>query len=342
MQKEQFANSAVVTCPNCRASLTAGLRFCRMCGYRLGEGLEEYNETRRFDAATAPAPPAATSAGPRPAEPFAGPAAWGMAPMAPMAPMTPAVSSFGRMARVCNPARMGWLGWLVITLAIIFAVGGGVKMIKGDRASRAGARPPQIAVSVLDEVDGFDTADGGGVFIVGLDGPDTSIERAGMVGGDIIVSLDGQPVHDVATLRRVLASIPPGKAVPVTFIRDGETKTTTLPTAPRSSYRGMAAIEGRPGGRGVFGVDVGDRVRVPGLNIYGVELDGVNRNGPGDLAGLKGGDVIVEINGKPIRTPGDLRLRIYEAVPGESATVVVVREGQRVEIPVKVGRSRGR
>src|SRR5918997_5253409 len=37
------------TCPSCGAALVDGMRFCRMCGYRLGEGMAEYVETVRFD-----------------------------------------------------------------------------------------------------------------------------------------------------------------------------------------------------------------------------------------------------------------------------------------------------
>jgi len=343
MQNEQSVNGApAVTCPSCRATLTAGLRFCRMCGYRLGEGLEEFNETRRFDPSAPPPAVATANPGSRAAGPFVPPAAWGAAPMQPITPLTPAPASgsaLGRMARSCHPLRMGWVGWLVITLAVLFAVGGGVKMMRGDRAGRAGSRQQQILVSVPREVDGFETADGGGVFIEGLSGPGTSVERAGMIGGDVIVNYDGQPVRDEAALRRLLAATPPGKAVEVVFIRDGETKRTTLNTAHERDYRGMEPIDAREGGRGLLGVDLGDRVRLPDSNVYGVELRSVNRNGPADLGGLKKDDVIVEFNGKPVRTPGDLRLRIYEAAPGSAATVVVIRGGQRMEINIKIGRS---
>ncbi|HZI19548.1 MAG TPA: PDZ domain-containing protein [Pyrinomonadaceae bacterium] len=346
MQNEQYANRAAeVICPSCRASLTAGLRFCRMCGYRLGEGTDEYNETRRFDAAAGPAaaaagaPPRAADpfASRRTADPFAPQSAWGAVPMAPLAPG--AGSTFGRLSRACNPARMGWFGWLVLSLALIFAVGIGVKMMRGQRSAGA-VRQAQISVSIPREVDGFETADGGGVFIEGLSGPDTSIERAGLLGGDIIISLDNQAVRNVSALRRVLAATPPGKSVEVVFIRDGERRTAALNTMHEKEYRGMEPIDSRPGGRGLFGVDVGSRVRLPDSNLYGVELDGVNRNGPAGLSGLKRGDVVVEVNGKPTRTSGDLRLRIYEAMPGSTIPVVVFRDGQRMEMQVKVGSSR--
>jgi len=40
-----------------------------------------------------------------------------------------------------------------------------------------------------------------------------------------------------------------------------------------------------------------------------------------------------------VRTAGDLRYRIQEAVPGETVKAVVSRAGQVVEIMVKMGRS---
>jgi S1-C subfamily serine protease len=107
-------------------------------------------------------------------------------------------------------------------------------------------------------------------------------------------------------------------------------------------FHGMDLLRQRPGGRGVLDIDFddGDRVRVPDLNIYGVELDGVERNGPADLAGLKKGDIIVEFDGKPIRTAGDLRYRAGAATPLSIVNIVVVRDGQQVTIPVKMGRQR--
>src|SRR5438132_134815 len=41
-------DSSVTTCANCHSPMPSGLRFCRNCGYRLGEGLAEYTETVRF------------------------------------------------------------------------------------------------------------------------------------------------------------------------------------------------------------------------------------------------------------------------------------------------------
>ena len=39
---------SITTCANCRTPMPGGLRFCRNCGFRLGEGTAEYTETVRF------------------------------------------------------------------------------------------------------------------------------------------------------------------------------------------------------------------------------------------------------------------------------------------------------
>src|SRR6476646_11936835 len=57
--------AGVATCGNCRSPMPAGLRFCRNCGFRLGEGSAEYTETVRFQNA-----PPGTSYANGPASPF--------------------------------------------------------------------------------------------------------------------------------------------------------------------------------------------------------------------------------------------------------------------------------
>src|SRR5215210_6325650 len=93
----------MVNCPSCGATLVAGLRFCRRCGYRLGEGVEEYVPTQRFDASSMP-----TAAPPAPGtDPFQARQTWGAAPIQPFG----ATSALGSqqeqgktsmLARVCR------------------------------------------------------------------------------------------------------------------------------------------------------------------------------------------------------------------------------------------------
>jgi membrane-associated protease RseP (regulator of RpoE activity) len=334
------AENDISNCPSCGATLIGGLRFCRKCGYRLGEGLDEYVPTQRLDPSTAQ-----PFAPPRPStDPFAARQTWGAAPMQPMRPFGAVGEQKGATSslwsKTCSTSRGGWWWlWMVVALMLVFGVGGAVFKSKFRVGGVRIGGAPVVVNSLMAEADAYVTADGGGAMIVGLAGPGTSLEAAGLVGGDIITSFDGQSVRDADALKRLIAATPIGKAVEVTYIHDGETKKTTLTTVGGEGFRGMDTLRQRPGGRGVLDVNFGDgdRVRVPNTNIYGVQLDDVTRNGPAYIAGLKEGDIIITFDGKPIRTAGDLRYRAGAAVPLSTVDVVVVRDGQQITIPVKMG-----
>ena len=77
---------------------------------------------------------------------------------------------------------------------------------------------------------------------------------------------------------------------------------------------------------------------MPGTNTYGVQLNDISASLPADMAGIKNGDIVVEFAGIPIRTPGELKSRILRAIPYDTVKVVVMRDGERKEIPVKMGK----
>ena len=327
----------MVNCPSCGATLVGGLRFCRRCGYRLGEGVEEYVPTQRFDAGSMPtvAPP------PSPAtDPFQARQTWGAAPIQPFGSVSTLngqqpQGATSKLAKMCRPVRGVWLWVMIITVVLI--VGGMLPLAMVSR--RGGAGAPAAARSFMG-VDGFETAPGGGALVTGIAGPETPLLRAGLIGGDIIKRFDGKEVRDAGDMRRILGDTPVGKVVDVDYVRDNVPGSTKLTTGAEKDVPGMRMFDQRPGGRGVMGIDIGGRVQVPNMNIYGVELDDVNRNEPADLAGLKEGDIIIKFGDHLIRTPGDLRYRVAEAVPGSTVPVTVVRGAEQIEIPVKIGRSR--
>jgi S1-C subfamily serine protease len=125
-------------------------------------------------------------------------------------------------------------------------------------------------------------------------------------------------------------------------VRDGVEAKTVLTTIAERDNPGMRPFEQRPGGAGNIGInrrDI-DRVKVPGMNIYGAEIGDIDRNGPADMFGLHEGDIVIKFGEFPIRTPGDLRYRISEALPGLTIPVTVVRGTEQLQIPVKIGKSR--
>ena len=63
----------------------------------------------------------------------------------------------------------------------------------------------------------------------------------------------------------------------------------------------------------------------------------VMKGGPAEKAGLKRGDVVVSYDGEEITDTGSLRNKVADTVRGKEATVTVLRDGERVELTVKIG-----
>jgi len=70
----------------------------------------------------------------------------------------------------------------------------------------------------------------------------------------------------------------------------------------------------------------------------GALIAGVLRGGPADKAGVKPGDVLVEVQGKPVADPAGMLNLIAALEPGQSAKVKLKRQGAEVDATVTVGR----
>ncbi|HUQ75305.1 MAG TPA: Do family serine endopeptidase [Burkholderiales bacterium] len=95
--------------------------------------------------------------------------------------------------------------------------------------------------------------------------------------------------------------------------------------------------------RGWIGVEV-QEITPPQAESFklgttrGALIAGVLRGGPADKAGVKPGDVLVEVQGKPVADPAGMLNLIAALAPGQSAKVKLKRQGQDVDATVTVGR----
>jgi len=301
---ETVAAPTVTSCANCHSPMPSELRFCRNCGFRLGEGLAEYNETMRFD-----------SSHPQ------------------------VVAASGAVLPRKRRRKVTGMTWIFIGLLAFFICAAAFTAIVTPFRPHVQFTAPVAPRSYVG-VPGFDTTDKGVTFDY-VEAPGVPVDKAGLVGGDIITVFDGQTVTEDDQMMDLLRRTPIGKTVDITYIRDGEAKTTKLTTVSKEEYDGLvAAFRRRPEGIGRFGYeeDNSKRVEIPGTKMFGVQLNEISPSLPADLAGVKEGDVVVEFDRIPIRTPDELLLRVRRAIPYSTIKLVVFRNGEKVEIPVKMGR----
>ncbi|QDF99111.1 peptidase [Azoarcus sp. DD4] len=72
-------------------------------------------------------------------------------------------------------------------------------------------------------------------------------------------------------------------------------------------------------------------------SAIGALVTSVEPGGPGEKAGLKVGDVIVELNGEKIGSSAELPPRVAALRPGNSARIKVWRKGENRDMEVKIG-----
>jgi serine protease Do len=175
--------------------------------------------------------------------------------------------------------------------------------------------------------------------------PETPAERAGLRPYDVIVAADGRPVTSDEALLRYVASRMPGTATTLDLWRDGRSQTVTAKLSVRASQAAVSLQAHRPGeaadepsGLTPLGIRVRelDRriaadLRIPAL-IQGVLVVEVDPAGPARLAQVKGNQVILEVNRRPVHSVAQFHAAVRALRPGDTAALLVYDKasGQRI------------
>ncbi|HWF88221.1 MAG TPA: PDZ domain-containing protein [Pyrinomonadaceae bacterium] len=243
--------------------------------------------------------------------------------------------------------RISGMSWIFVGLLVFFVCAAAFTALVAPIRNNTSIVSRTSVVKSYIGVDGFDNTDQGVIFNA-VTTPGGPADQAGLVGGDIILSFDGQPIQNDDQIEELMTKTPIGKTVDVEYLRDGQKKTAKLTTISMEDNRRLTReFDRRPEGKGAFGYEDGDaeRVQVPGTKLYGVKLGTVLRSRPADLAGVKEGDIIIAWDGIPIRTSDELLMRVRRALPYSTVTLTIMRPGekegdplQKLEIPVKMGK----
>jgi serine protease Do len=174
--------------------------------------------------------------------------------------------------------------------------------------------------------------------------------RAGLKPYDLITAIDGQPVASNDDLIRRIASTAPGTAVTVEFVRDARPQKLVVKLAERpgrgETRREQPSVKPTsntpPLGLAVRDLAPDDITRL-GLpaDVLGVMIARVDPLGPASDAGLERGQILLEVNRRPVRTSDELRRLLDAARAGEVLTLFVYLpdEDQRALRTVRVDRA---
>ena len=167
--------------------------------------------------------------------------------------------------------------------------------------------------------------------------------RAGILAGDVITAVDGKDVKDSHDLARRIAAMAPGSSVKLTILRKSETKTVTLTLGQLPDQRqANASIEGtRDGSTPRLGLTLVPASDVGGAGDQGVAVTAVDPEGPAAEHGIKTGDVILDIAGKSVSNPEDVRQALASVhKDGKRAVLMRVKSGDATKfVAVPVGKA---
>jgi serine protease Do len=178
--------------------------------------------------------------------------------------------------------------------------------------------------------------------------PNSPAEKAGLKVGDVITAINGTPIEDVNEFRLQVAGFAPGTSIKLQVNRNGNIVNVPVTLG---EFNLEAEANGRPQGNMPSGGEKGalEGVTVQALNsdlrrelqlpegTTGVVITDLSDDSPAAQAGLQTGDVIVQVNHKPVNSVSDFNQAVRQGASRDSTLLLVKRGGgtQFVVVPNK-------
>lgn len=171
--------------------------------------------------------------------------------------------------------------------------------------------------------------EGFGVLIVDVLA-ETPAARAGLRNGDVVVAFEGRPVTETRLLQRLIASAAPETQVRLTVLRrEGRRPVPVqLVTMPREVAGDRVAA--------LFGFFLRDPVAQDAPPSAGLPVVGaVERGGRAERGGLRQGDIVLQVNERPVVTREAAREALADTSPDLALRLVVRREAERLALTLE-------
>ncbi len=232
-------------------------------------------------------------------------------------------------------SRTGGYQGLSFAIPIDVAVNVKEQLVQHGKVTRGriGVTIQEVNQSLADSF-GLDKPRGALVSSVDQSGP---AARAGIRVGDVILSVNGEPVARSAELPPQVARLTPGSEAKFEVWRNGNKHMVSvivaeMPTTVASSGPAAALKAGGKLGLAVRPLSPAERKQADvsgGLVVEQV-------SGPAAKAGIQPGDIVLALNGTPVKSADELR-RLVERNGGDTVALLVKREDARIFVPVKIG-----
>jgi serine protease Do len=164
--------------------------------------------------------------------------------------------------------------------------------------------------------------------------PDSPAVKAGIQSGDVITSVDGAEIHDARELARHIGTMAPGTSVKLGLIHQGQEKnvTLTLGTLPNEKQADATPQNQREvpdSDVPKLGLTLAPASKVQGTDGNGVVVTAVADGGVAADHGFQVGDIILDVGGKTVSTPADVRKSLADArKEGKRAVLFRVKSSQ--------------
>ena len=191
----------------------------------------------------------------------------------------------------------------------------------------------------ISEALGIDRREGGLISEVKEGSP---AAEAGVRRGDVVVSVNGEKIADAAALARKLALLEPGVPTEFVVLRDGGEKSYSIRLVEHPDNQKSGEAEARRDVERGLGIEVSDitqtiRKRLGVKRSEGVVVVSV---APGSVASEKGirvGDLVLEINGNPVRGLSDYKRILAESGERKTLLFLIERKGRTLYMGFRNG-----